>query len=271
MKIYLDIFFLVNACMNVIVLVAECMFRKRRIRLGRILLAASVGAGLATGILVCGVHTYKILFVLLYLPGVFVPVYIAFGKTTFRAFIGNVVSFFVMSGLLAAVLMQLQGITGLGGRISLLLLGSAVFLVALYRFLPCFERENASYKNYYRVSLYYRGRKISGTGLLDTGNQLSEPFGHEPVSIAPESFLRPFLERGEETLFRYIPFHSIGNKGSVIRVFRIDEMVIEGPHRQKIQISEPWIAAAKESISTNQEYQVILHPDMFTIRQTPKQ
>lgn len=263
MKIYLDIFFLVNACMNFIVLTAECMFQRQKIRLRRILLTSSAGAVIAVLMTVSGIHTYKILFFLLYLFAVFLIVYMAFGKTTWRAFAGNATVYYVMSAILASVIMQLQNITGLSGRISLLLLGSAVFLGLLYWLLPCFNRRKAVCDKYYRVRLFYNGKNICGTALLDTGNQLSDPFGHEPVSIGEKNFLEPLFAEGENPVLRYIPFHTVGNEGAVIAVFRLDAMIIEGDGKKQWRLEKPWMALALKKLSVNREYQIILHPDVM--------
>ncbi len=263
MKIYLDVFFLVNACLNAIVLLAECMFRRRNVHLGRIVLASTAGAALAVGFLVCGLHTYKILFILLYPMGVFLMVFITFGKTTFRYFLGNTAAFYGMSALLAALLMQLQGVAGIGGRISLLLLGSAVFLGVLYRFIPFFYREKRAAGNYCLVRLLYGGREVSGTGLWDTGNSLTEPFSRKPVAIGEQAFLRPLFAGGEEPLFRYIPFRSVGNGGGMLAAFRLDEMIIEEPDRESRRLRKPWMAVSGESVSADRAYQVILHPEMM--------
>lgn len=261
MKIYLDVFFLVNTCMNFIVLTAECMFQRQKTRFGKIILASSAGAGMAVLMVVSGIHTYKVLFFLLYLFAVFLVVYMAFGKTTWRAFAGNTLVYYVMSAILASVIMQLQNITGQSGKISLLLLGSAVFCGSLYWFLPCFNRRKAACNQYYRVHLFYNGINICGTALLDTGNRLSDPFGHEPVSIGDKKFLAPFFSGGGNPVLRYIPFHTIGGDGSVIAIFRLDAMTIEGDGKKQWRLEKPWMALAKGKLSADREYQVILHPD----------
>ena len=261
MKIYLDIFFLVNACMNFIVLTSECLVQKRKVRIRRIFLTSLAGALMALGMVVSRIHTYKILFFLVYFMAAFLLVYMTFGTTSWRAFLGNTLFFYLVSGVLASFLMQLQVLAGRG--LSLLLLGGAVFLGAAYRILPIFHRRRAELNRYYRVRLIYRGKNVCGTALLDTGNQLSEPFGHEPVSIGDEKFLSALFSDGGEPLIRYIPFHSIGSKGAVIAAFRLDAMVIEEGGKKQRRIEEPWMAMAAEKISVNQEYQVILHPDMI--------
>jgi stage II sporulation protein GA (sporulation sigma-E factor processing peptidase) len=263
MKIYLDVFFLVNACMNMIVLVAECMFKKQRMRLRRLILASATGAALAVVILVSGIHTYKILFIPLYFMGLLAVVYIAFGKTSFPAFVGNVVIFFVMSSVLAALIWQLQSIVGYDGKITMLLLGSALFMGCLYWLLPFFSKRKNVYEKYYRIWIVYRDRKISGTGLLDTGNHLFEPFTQEPVTIAEKTFLS-VLWQGDSVVFRHIPYHSIGNEGDFMEAFRADEIWIEDGRKKKWKIQKPWVAIAGERICTDKEYQVILHPDMMS-------
>lgn len=263
MKLYLDIFFLVNACMNFIVLISECLLQKRKIRLGRIAATSLVGAAMSLGMVVGHIHTYKIVFFLLYFLAVFLLIYMAFGKTSWRAFLGNVIAFYVLSGILASAVMQLWNLAGQSGGILLLLLAGAFFLGALYRFLPFFHRRRGEYSRYYRVRLIYRERALCGIALLDTGNQLVEPFGHEPVSVGDGDFLAALFGDKEEPLFRYIPFHSLGNEGAMTKAFRLDAMLVEGDGKKQWRIEKPWMAIASNKLSADQEYQIILHPDMI--------
>jgi stage II sporulation protein GA (sporulation sigma-E factor processing peptidase) len=261
MKIYLDVFFLVNGCLNTLVLLAECMIKKQKFRPGRIIPAASAGAFLAVVILVGRIHTYKILFVPVYFFGIFLVVYIAFGKTTFQVFIGNVVMYFVMSAVLASVLVQMQNLTGTGG-ISLLLLGCTVFSAAACHFLPLLYKRKEMEERYYRIWILYKGEKISGTGLLDTGNQLLEPVSQEPVAVLESDFIPDIWKK--DMIFRYIPYHAIGTEEAVMKAFRADEICVVGEKNRKWKLIKPWIALAEEKISANNEYQVILHPDMIS-------
>lgn len=262
MKIYLDMFFLINAAMNYVVLSAVSVFRKRKIHPLRMLLGASLGAGLAVLILVCGIHTNKIIFIPVYALGISLPVYFVFGKTTFPYFAGNVAAFFVLSGILAAVMFQWQRVFRTESGCLLLLAGCAVFIGGIRKCIHAFFRAGKRQSDLYRVRLFFRGKELEGMGLLDTGNGLYEPFFHEPAALAQEAFLAPVLCE-KELVFCYIPFHSVGNGSDFLPAFRAEKMEMEQPGCHVITVKDPWIAVVREGISINGEYQVILHPDMM--------
>ena len=261
MKVYLDVFFLVNTGMNFAVFMIESFFQERRIRLIRILGVSALGAVLATLFLVTGIHQHRILSVFLYAAGSAILVRLAFGKTTVRAFVRNFVLYYVTSFVLSGILQYLQSVMGGQGGMAFLLPGTGGALYLLYRLLPFirkYERRNAAY---IQVRLWYQGRNIQGTGLLDTGNQLTEPFSGEPVIIGDLNFVTPLFGK-EAPLFRYIPYHAIGTEHGTIRAFQAEYLELQRDDRVWERKEKPWVALYENPVSADGEYELILHPEL---------
>lgn len=263
MKIYLDIFFLVNAGMNFVVLMIESFFQRRRIRLWRLALASAVGALLSVGVLVLGIHRYIWFFLALYLVVSAGILGIAFGRTTAGALIRNLIIFYVSAFLLAGMLMQLQNFLNIRGSSFLLLISAGSILYVTYRMVPAGKRWKKKTEQYFSVSLAYQCRSVHGNGLLDTGNHLTEPFSHKPVTIGEKKFIAPLFSHTEKPALRYIPFHSIGKTSGLLPVFQAEYLEVHGPDGLCHREEKPWIAIYDSYVSADGEYEMLLHPDML--------
>lgn len=261
MKIYLDIFFLVNVAMNFSVFVMESFFQKKRIHLFRLAGTSALGGFLVTLFLISGIHRYRLLSLLVYAAGSAVLVRIAFGRTTVRTWGRNFILYYFTSFLLSGVLQYIQSIMRRQGSLLLILSGTGALLYLLYHFLPSIRRYEDKKVLYIPIRLWYKGRKIQGNGLLDTGNHLIEPFSGKPVVISGLDFVTPLFDR-EAPLFRTIPFHAIGTEHGTLQAFQaecLETRTADGTWRR---IEEPWIAIYNNQISVDEEYEMILHPDL---------
>lgn len=262
MKIYLDIFFLINMGMNFVILLTESFFGQRDVKIRRLLFSSVTGAVVACGMLVAGIHRIMFLLVLCYLVVSILLIRIAFGKTTSGAFARNIVMFYVTAFVLAGLLVQLQKVfhmplTG----ISMLAVMSFVLLV-LRRMLPVIQKRQDQMSRYYRVKLCYGGGKVEGNALLDTGNCLYDPISRQPVMLGEEVFVRRLWRKGTEPVMRMIPFHSVGKKSGFLCAFQAESLEVENEGAWK-RIENPWVAVCDKYVSVDGEYEVILHPDML--------
>lgn len=262
MKIYLDVFFLVNMGMNFVILLTESLLGQRTVRVRRLLLSSVMGGAAACGMLVLGLHRIMPLLVLCYLVVSILLIRIAFGKTTPGAFVRNIVMFYTTAFVLAGLLVQLQKtfhmpLTG----VSMLAVMS--FILLLLRWLmPVFRKHQDRMERYYRVKLRYGEEKIEGNALLDTGNGLYDPISHQPVMLGEEGFVKRLWKREGEPVMRIIPFHSIGKKSGFLRAFQAEKLEVEtGGVWQCFE--RPWVAVCDKYVSVDGEYEVILHPDML--------
>lgn len=261
-KIYLDIFFLVNAMMNLSLLTVQSLLQKKYVSIGRRILASLAGAGLALFLLLTRLHRYLPLFAVLYLGGSLLVVRIAFGKSGVSSLVKNLIFFYLSAIVLAGFLYQLQVLTGGAGRFLYIFAGTVVMLCLICRFLPRAERWQGKKRSYFSVRITYQGRSVRGDGLLDSGNHLTDPFSGEPVAVAQKSFLAPLWKGGELPLFRYIPFRTIGTSDGMIPVFRCAGLELLDRDGDWQPLGDSWIAVCEHEVSSDGEYEVILHPDM---------
>ena len=262
MKIYLDIFFLVNMGMNFVIPLTESFFGQRSVKIRRLLLSSVTGAVIACGMLVAGLHRFMFLLVLCYLAVSILLIRIAFGKTTSGAFVRNIVMFYTTAFVLAGLLVQLQKVfhmplTG----VSMLAVMSFVLLLLRW-LLPVIQKRQDQVTRYYRVRLRYGGGKIEGTALLDTGNCLYDPISRQPVMLGEEIFVRRLWKKEAEPVMRMIPFHSVGKNSGFLRAFQAESIEVENGGAWR-RIESPWVAVCDKYVSVDGEYEVILHPDML--------
>lgn len=262
MKIYLDIFFLVNAGMNFVILLAESFFDQRNVRILRLVLSSVWGAAVACLMLVFRFRRVMPLFVFCYLIVSIVLIRLAFGKTTPGTMIRNLVLYYVVAFLLAGLLLQLQKVFHLPLTGITLLIVMVVVLLVLRWILPKLRKRQERSGSYYRIRLYYEGRHVEGNALLDTGNGLYDPISRRPVMLGDTSFLQRLWKRGGKPVMRIIPFHSIGKESGLLHAFQAELLEVEKEGHWE-RISKPWVAVCDKYVSVDGEYEVILHPDML--------
>lgn len=262
MKLYLDIFFLVNLGMNFVILLAESFFHNRRIALKRLILTAAFGAGVACLCVVTGMHRIPVLLIVCYALVSVVLVRMAFGKTTIGTWVRNVLFFYTIAFLLGGMLVQVRELFSFSLS-SLVVLGTAsTFLLLLRWILPKWRRWQSAAGVYHRVRLYYQDKKVAGNALWDTGNRLQEPFTGEPVLLGERKFLSHLWRNGEEPVLRIIPFHSVGREMGLLHVFQADYIEVE-KENEWYRVNNPWVAICDHYLSADGEYEMILHPEML--------
>lgn len=260
MKLYLDIFFLLNAGMDFLVLLAQGMLRRQRIRFGKLITASLIGGILACVLTVSGVHKYLVLYIFFGVLSEVPIIRMAYGKTTARIFAGNLAMFYVLSCLFNGLMKQVEQLTGVPMSGTMVLLVSLVMLIVLYFTVPMWHRYRKRTSHYYVVRLTYGDKTIRSQALLDTGNHLQDPFTGEPVIIGNRDFLKMLWQ--EEPVFRVIPYRSVGTNGGTLKAFQADCLEIETEGEWK-RIENPWVAIWSGVVSGEGEYEVILHPDML--------
>ena len=122
------------------------------------------------------------------------------------------------------------------------------------------------------ITLEDQGSRWKLTGLIDTGNHLTEPLTGRPVSILEwreaEKIERFCQIQKEENGYLYIPYHAIGTEHGWMMGIVIDAMQInyEG---EEIRILHPVLAVSREKLSTDGRYQIIINP-LHAMRQKEK-
>lgn len=102
--------------------------------------------------------------------------------------------------------------------------------------------------------------------LLDTGNGLTDPVSGDPVSVIDSACARQMLEKeGKNKGIRYIPYRTVSGDG-VMPVFRAGQMKVVLPgEKGECTIRRPVIGICEEQISGQEDYQLILNPDVLNM------
>ena len=142
---------------------------------------------------------------------------------------------------------RMLGIWGILGA------GALVYLLFGY-FAECRSHGN----NWCKVVLIQNKNRITVTALLDSGNSLIEPISGKPVAIIERDLARKLW--GEEpSLYRAVPYHSIGKKRGILKGYPLQEMQIETEGVIKI-CKDSYVAVCEEYI-TEGHVKMILNPD----------
>lgn len=121
-----------------------------------------------------------------------------------------------------------------------------------------FLRQGIAFRNsLYEVTLYYQGKQKTVRALRDTGNQLYEPYGHQPVHILEQSACREFGEPVSEVM--YVPFCSVGKEYGMLAAVRMERMEVRQQGRQIRVLERPWVAISEMPLSPRHQYEMLLH------------
>ena len=139
----------------------------------------------------------------------------------------------------------------------------------------CRRRAKAETKYLYDVTLQKGTKKILLKGLLDSGNQLTDPLTDRPVHITDYNEICRLLSEAEiqeldgfldmelcgqgDALFRYIPYHSVGEGRGILPAITLDSMEIK--HGESAwNTKRVLVAVSRRAVSSGGKYQMILHP-----------
>ena len=255
--LYLDLFFLVNLFADLYLLFLTGMILREpvRRRKGRLFLGATVGAAVGC--------------VLVFFPKLPLPVWIllelaipallmtqvAFGRCSLLETLRRVTVLGLTAVLSGGVFAALEATTPWTFREFGLALSAAGGMLWTG---TVFLKNGITLRNsLYEVTLHYQGKQKTVLALLDTGNQLYEPYGHQPVHIL-EKNAWPELP---EPVFKviYIPFCSVGNEHGILPAVRMERMEVR-QRGEKIRVLEhPWVAISETPLSVRHQYEMLLH------------
>ncbi len=281
MKIYLDIFFLVNFLMNVFIFQIMNVFCRKKPVTRRSLLASALGALAAVAVVVSGIRDRMGIFLILYLLVSCLLVRIAYGKTTMPGMFRYIGGYYLAGVFTAGGMMLLKSIAGLKQVSLVFLLLAAVILFCFAQKLAVSGKHPASGgQKVFPVQITYNGKSVTGTAFLDTGNHLKEPVSREPVSIVEFELFRKMLSEGErddfrkvlqdmepelfgKLLLRYIPFHSLGRAADRMVGVRVEDMEIHMDDGNTVHTGKTWLGICDRFLSSDSEYEVLLNSRIF--------
>jgi stage II sporulation protein GA (sporulation sigma-E factor processing peptidase) len=298
--VYADLIFLLNACIDFLLLWLVAGIRRQKTSMLRI--AAAAAAGGLYSMFQLWPEMSLAYFFPIKLAVSFVMVFIAYGFRHPVSFLRNLGVFylvcFIAGGAMIAFHYVLTGDSQVAGGIFFtssgrgwgspvswgMILAGFPLVWAYTRFsLKSLEEQRSLDQFLHPVRLEVEGKVLELTGLVDTGNQLRDPFSRAPVMMVelnqltekiPEALCRLALEQEKEeawtklppnwmTRVRLIPYRAAGRNGDLLVAFR--------PDLVEIWEDGKWNNAGKILIgidvgllSSDGTYQAIIHPSCLS-------
>ena len=237
--LYLDVYFLENVLLNLVLLIFTLILTGRRIRFIRLLGASLIGGVMAILPIILRLR-YGITYIMLILLTGLLVVTIASGIRSMSEQWTAVMYFYVMSFVWNRLFTGLERI--LGTKYTL----CAAIVTAIMG----------------TVSGYLYDRKLTLKALLDTGNGLREPISGRPVSIIERDVYDTLCHQTIQERYRVIPYHSIGKEHGILQGTEVDELIIWRENEPYVQ-KKAVIALYEGKLSGNGSYQMILHTGLL--------
>ena len=244
MRIYIDLFFLFNAIMDIIIITSVSILLKRNTTYKRILISSLLG-GLSSLMLFTSINR-----LLLELITIILMITIAFKYKNIRYFLTNMLYTYILSILLGGLIYLFNSKVTLNIYLNYL-----VIIILSIEVMTLYIKENKkiknTYNNYYKVDIYFKDKeKISLIGFLDTGNNLYDPYKKRPIILVDKKYQK-------EDKFILVPYHTINGEG-LLKCIKPEKVYIE-----KIGYKTNLLMAFSSSPSTINGVEVLLHKDLM--------
>ena len=229
-KIYADVFFIVNLFIDLILL--SCVKRFFHLKTKGIrLFSASLTGGITSLIVLSGINEAIIYFILIL--SAFIISGMAFGFKI-KSLIRNSVCFLVFSFIFSGINLLLINIFNvkaavISGKVYYninlleLLFFTALFYI-IFTFCEKLKKNKEEHRLFYKVKINYKNCETEITMKLDTGLEVKEPFSEDPVILCEKEALS-FTP--DEKNKRLIPYRTVKGEG-ILWAFKPDEIYVEG-------------------------------------------
>lgn len=225
MKVYIDLIMLLNFLLDFILLLTTSVILKRNVKITKIIMGAFVG-GLSILFLFYDINSF-LLFIFKFIISILMVI-ISFSYRNFKYTLINIIYLYMSSIVLGGFLYLLNlefsykhiGILFYNNGLSINFIFLIIFSpIILYLYIIQIRKFKNNYSNYYKVEIYYNGKKYKYIGYLDTGNTLKDSLtGKSVILIDKRKLLFDIKE------FRIIPYMGL-NGTSMIKVIKIDKLL----------------------------------------------
>ncbi len=289
MEVYIDLLFLVNFLVNAWALWLTSVLCGQRPKWLKLTLAAALGAIYGLGMVTPWAAYFAHPLGKLLLAGIMVR--IAYSPGLMLRLLQLCGLFLLVSFTTAGCALGVQTLLTAQGGISggslsygqlpgwVLLLAAILLGIGSKRVISLLENRLVHVANRASVSLALDGGQVSLDGLVDSGNQLTDPFGGRPVMVVALEAVADLLPEAVVSLalsdqvsdaalttlggqawlarIRFIPYHSVGRKSGVLLGWRLDQATITT--RQGVRTVENVVMALSgHALSEQGAYQVLI-------------
>ena len=293
--VYADILFLINFCMNFLVMYAAAKLFKKKFRKLRLILGAAFSS--LTYCLVFPLTPGPFLNFLAGVLAIAAGMAISFAPMKAKAFMFMTLAVHVIAMAMGGCCAALYFLSKGGGFYALksfplwLLIAAAAVSYILIKAVYAKITKNIMKKQaFYEIKVIFMGKEARLVGMVDTGHSLTEPISRWPVIISefaavknllPDNIRLLFFEKAEDditrvitdfeaggltTRIRLIPFKSIGERNGTLIGIRPDEVVIAHKSGEK-HIKEVIIGIYNEALSGGKgevnDYRALINPELL--------
>lgn len=217
MEVYIDMVFLLNFLIDLILILAVALILRRRTNIKKIIIASLIG-GLS--IFSLFFENSKILLLIIKIITVFLIVIVSFGYKDIKYTLKNVLYFYLTSIVLGGFLymINLELCYNNKGMIfyhNSFYLNYIILLFLIPSIIYVYVKETRNlknkYSNYYNVDIYLKdGTQKRITAFLDTGNHLIDPYYHKPIILVSNKIINiDYLD----TNVLLVPYDTLNNHG----------------------------------------------------------
>lgn len=259
-ELYIDVFFLINFMMDSLLLLAVKKVLKCPVGNARVFLGGAVEAALTCMLVAIPLPAVvKLPVYYVWMNGIMLRIGLKIKKRSefWKAFVLLYVFAFLMCGMMQL----LQPWLRTGSLFFAAAVPAYYLLCGIWHFMVCMRKKNG---RICEVVLYVGMEKYRINALVDTGNGLTDPVSGEPVSVIDSACAQQMLkEEGENKGIRYIPYRTVGGDG-VMPVFRAEQIeIFLAGEKEEFRMQRPVIGICEGQISEQEEYQMILNPDIL--------
>lgn len=254
--VYVDVLIIINTLVNYFMLLA--VRKLTRAHTSRLRIAFGSLTGGVSSMLIF-LENLGIIMTALKLFTALLMIVITFGIKPLKSLLQKVFWLFAISFIFGGVMFAIyiffdtdiliytNGIVYFDIDIAFLVVCS-VFSYIVITVITKFTDKKAPKSQEYYVTIQQNGRVVSDTALMDTGNNLREPFSLYPVVMVEKSLFRQFSIPDDK--FRLIPVTTV-NGDSLVKAFRPENLKINSFTTDKVYIGE--------SVVPLEEYKIILN------------
>ncbi len=286
--VYVDVLIILNLFINLSLLLITSYFLKIKKNNLRLFLASLFG-----GLYSLIIFLPEMNFILDFFSKTaisFLIVLIAFGYKTFSRFIKCSVCFTGFTFLFAGMTVAMWFIFKPGGmyyrnstvyfdiNFFILVISTAVCYIITRLFVKFINR-NKPQSFIYNFSVTLSGKTLSGRGMIDTGNTLSDGFSGYPVVIGTVNFFKKILpeeyislfenknnfnftfDETHKNFFRLIPCSTVSGE-SILPCFRPEKLTVYNS-KERIETDKVFIALTDKKKNINEDFDLLLNPNLF--------
>lgn len=295
MTVYIDVVFLENLILNVIILYATSLIAKTNLKIIRTLISASIGSIYAIMYYIFQIGLYSNIIFKFVLS--VIMIYVAFNPKEFKTLLKVLILFYLTSfvfggaSLSVIYLVNAQRINIQNGMIigkytmNTIFTGIIIAFIVIVIAFKIIKSKISKNDLFCDIRFKINNKEIKTKAMLDTGNLLKEPITNIPVVVVEHKLLydvipNEILDNIENILggdlenisdevkndyiskLKVIPFTSLGKQNGILLGIKADELIVEEMNSEK-KIDKVIIGIYNKELSKKRTYSALIGIDVI--------